>query len=287
MRRIKGLAVVAAICSAALVSVGCGGDSPFAATSVNGSNIVLRGTVLNLVPALAVGFSASSTSAVGFSASSTSADSEITVMVAGHPEITTTVDSEGRFVLRGLPEGSFTLLFQHEGGDPGSLGSLDFEDVLPNQELTVSVELMSDGTVMLVEEQRNGIGHAGLEIQGSIDEVMTLNPIGDSVFVISGYEVVVRPGVTAIRENNTRLSVEELALAVGGQAHVKGVWIDPEVGMDAADQQVLAHEIKLQDPNDLDGEKVTICHKGKKTISVGADAVAAHLAHGDTVGLCR
>jgi hypothetical protein len=34
------------------------------------------------------------------------------------------------------------------------------------------------------------------------------------------------------------------------------------------------------------GKKVTICHKGKKTISVGKSAVAAHLRHGDTVGTC-
>jgi hypothetical protein len=32
--------------------------------------------------------------------------------------------------------------------------------------------------------------------------------------------------------------------------------------------------------------KVTICHKGKKTISVGAQAVPEHLAHGDTIGPC-
>ena len=32
--------------------------------------------------------------------------------------------------------------------------------------------------------------------------------------------------------------------------------------------------------------KVTLCHKGKKTISVGASAVPAHLRHGDTLGPC-
>ena len=32
-------------------------------------------------------------------------------------------------------------------------------------------------------------------------------------------------------------------------------------------------------------EKVTICHKGK-TITVGAPAVPAHLAHGDAMGPC-
>ena len=34
------------------------------------------------------------------------------------------------------------------------------------------------------------------------------------------------------------------------------------------------------------GAKVTICHKGKNTITVGKAAVAAHLRHGDTMGTC-
>jgi hypothetical protein len=33
-------------------------------------------------------------------------------------------------------------------------------------------------------------------------------------------------------------------------------------------------------------EKVEVCYKGKNTLSIGAPAVAAHLAHGDTVGAC-
>jgi len=284
---IKRLAVVSAVFGAAVGLVGCGSESPFAATSVNGSNIVLRGTVLNFVPAVAVGFSASSTSAVGFSASSTSTDGVITVTVDGYPEITTEVDSEGEFVLRGLPEGSFTLLFEDGHGAPGNLGILYFEAVLPNQELIVSVELMN-GTVVLVEEQRNGIGHAGLEIQGSIDEVPDgpdLN--GDYLFMIAGYQVVVRLGVTAIREDNTHLEWDDLA--AGDQVHVTALWLELEPGVHPADQQVLAYQIKLQDGDgdaDADGEKVNICHKGKNTLSVGAGALAAHLAHGDTMGGC-
>lgn len=39
------------------------------------------------------------------------------------------------------------------------------------------------------------------------------------------------------------------------------------------------------DPPEED-DKVTICHKGKKTLSVGASAVPAHLAHGDSLGAC-
>jgi hypothetical protein len=34
------------------------------------------------------------------------------------------------------------------------------------------------------------------------------------------------------------------------------------------------------------GQKVTLCHKGKKTLTVGAPALAAHLRHGDTEGPC-
>ena len=32
--------------------------------------------------------------------------------------------------------------------------------------------------------------------------------------------------------------------------------------------------------------KVTLCHKGKKTITVGAPAAKAHLRHGDKLGRC-
>lgn len=33
-------------------------------------------------------------------------------------------------------------------------------------------------------------------------------------------------------------------------------------------------------------QKVTICHKGKNTLTVAASAVSAHQAHGDTLGAC-
>lgn len=58
-----------------------------------------------------------------------------------------------------------------------------------------------------------------------------------------------------------------------------------------------------QDPEETDGEetgdgagrpadevggqeKVAVCHKGKKTLSVGASALDAHLRHGDVSGAC-
>lgn len=36
-----------------------------------------------------------------------------------------------------------------------------------------------------------------------------------------------------------------------------------------------------------DGDKVNICHKDKKTISVSVNAISAHLKHGDTIGACE
>jgi len=258
---------------AGLSLVGCGSGSPFAATDINGSGTVLHGTVLNMAP----GFSAS------LRAFSGADHGEITVTVQD-TDITTTVGEDGTFVLRGLPDGDITLLFTD--GD-AFLGSIVLAGVLPNQELIVSVEVTDTG-VDLIEDQRNGIGHGDIEIQGDIDSVESIDVAGDSLFVIAGYEVVARPGTTAIRRGNERLTVEDLS--EGDQVHVKGVWMPLENGLDASEQQVLAHEIKLQEEaedGDSDNEaKVTLCHKKKKTLTVDASAVPAHLGHGDTLGAC-
>src|SRR5919112_1124949 len=37
----------------------------------------------------------------------------------------------------------------------------------------------------------------------------------------------------------------------------------------------------------IGGQKATLCHKGKKTLTVGAPALAAHLRHDDTRGTCQ
>jgi hypothetical protein len=39
--------------------------------------------------------------------------------------------------------------------------------------------------------------------------------------------------------------------------------------------------------NQYSGQKVTICHKGKNTITVSQAALKAHLAHGDTLLACQ
>ena len=161
----------------------------------------------------------------------------LTVVVAENPAMTTTIGADGRFTLRGLPEGAFTLIFLSDGVE---IGRLAFSEVRPNQALTVTVSI-SGASVTLVEERRNGIGHGDLEIEGRVDQILSVNPAGDSRFVIDGHTVIARPGQTAIREGNRARAVTDVL--VGRQVHVKGVWLDAAT---AASQEVLAWEIKLQ-----------------------------------------
>ena len=174
------------------------------------------------------------------SAGSTSGADEITVTCRGNPAITTIVGTDGRFTLRGLPAGGFTLDFK-QGSTP--LGSLSFTEVKPNQEITITIAL-SGTTVTLVEQKRNGSGHGDLEIEGLVQQVLLLDLAGDSRFLIDGHTVVARPGQTAIREGNTARTVSDVA--AGRRVHVKGTWLPAEGGT----QPVLASEIKPQDGDD-------------------------------------
>lgn len=211
----------------------------------------------------------------------------IVVTVHELPGIRTTVDANGTFTLRGLPAGGFTLIFMH-GGE--IIGTLDFEEVAVNQQITITVRLV--GTeVVLVDEDRRGIGHAGIELEGRVDNVISVSLAADSRFVIAGRTVIARPGVTAIRRGTTRLTVEDVV--AGMRVHVKGTAIEGST-------DVLAYEIKVQQdatgpgtgPGNPPADKVTICHippgnpSRKHTIEVSVSAWPAHQGHGDTLGPC-
>ena len=45
-------------------------------------------------------------------------------------------------------------------------------------------------------------------------------------------------------------------------------------------------DIILEPELKIDQDKITICHKGKNSISISINALQAHLDHGDTVGAC-
>jgi hypothetical protein len=210
----------------------------------------------------------------------------VTVSVLSDPSITTTVGADGSFTLRGLPAGSFTLVFMQGSTE---IGRLTFDEVAPNQQITITVQVVSNELV-LVDEDRRGIGDAGVELEGPVQNVIVLDPAADSRFVIQGREVVARPGITAIRQGETRKTVNDVT--VGKQVHVKGTTVP-----DSTD--VLAFEIILQDPTSggsgggSDDAQITICHvppgnpSHHVTITVGASAWPAHQAHGDTKGPCQ
>src|SRR5687768_14272484 len=143
-----------------LLAAACGGGSSPTSTSDSSQGVVLRGSVTGmgaLSPGLAGSLSRSA--------------AVITVTVAENTAFTTTVGADGSFTLRGLPPGSFTLVFTSGGAE---IGRLTFSEVKPNQEITLTVAVAS-GSVVLLEESRNGIGHGDIEIEGNVGSVTMLN----------------------------------------------------------------------------------------------------------------
>ena len=232
------LAFVAVLILAAAALSACGGNP----SGPDAEGIVVRGTVQGTGTLRAA--SAGATSAA-----------TVTVSVLEAPSISTTVAGDGSFTLRGLPQGGFTLVFKNGAAE---IGRLTFAEVKANQEITLTVQVSGAGVVLL-EEQRNGIGHGDVEIEGNVGQIVALNPTGDSRFVINGRTVVARPGETAVREGNRSRNIEDVT--EGRHVHVKGVWLP----MEGSTQPVLAHEIKLQgDEGEDGGPGKSACAAGTK-----------------------
>jgi hypothetical protein len=232
--------VVVLLTFAAAVLTACGGNP----AGSDGQGIVVRGTVqgAGTLRAASVGGTSAAT---------------VTVTVLENSSISTTVAGDGSFTLRGLPEGGFTLIFT----SGTEIGRLSFSEVKPNQEITLTVQVSSSGVVLL-EEQRNGIGHGDVEIEGNVTQVIALNPTGESRFLINGRTVVARPGQTAVREGDRSRNIEDVTL--DRHVHVKGTWLP----MEGSIQPVLAQEIKLQGDDgqgdDTQGPGKTNCAVGQK-----------------------
>jgi hypothetical protein len=266
------LAVLLAACGMLLLA-GCGGSGGSGASASVEKSAVVVGKVV-------------AGAAAKVDARLLAAGDPIEVYVLSDPDIKATVGADGTFTLRGLPAGSFTLVFTQGGVE---VGRLVFQEVAANQQITISVQLVAN-EIVLVDEDRRGIGNAGVEIEGLVDNVITLNASGDSTFVIAGRTVVARPGVTAIREGNTRKTVSDVT--AGKRVHVKGT-TQPNT------TDVLAYEIMIRSTTDTStgdttGEKqMTICHippgnpTKPKTITIGSSAWPAHQAHGDSEGECK
>jgi len=224
-RRIFSILNMARALGAVVLLTSCGGNP---AGPDGDAGVVLRGTVQGAGTLRAA------------SGGTAAAAATVTVSVLENPAISTTVAGDGSFTLRGLPEGGFTLVFTDGGLE---LGRLSFSEVMPNQEITVTVQVSSSGVVLL-DQRRNGIGHGDVEIEGLVEQVIALDPAGESRFLVNGRTVVARPGQTTVREGNRARNVEDVT--EGRRVHVKGVWL----ALEGSVQPVLAHEIKLQ--GDLD-----------------------------------
>jgi hypothetical protein len=239
--RVPGAFIAVLIFAAAALSA-CGGGP----SGPGAQGVVVRGVVqgAGTLRAASVGAASAAT---------------VTVTVVEAPSISTTVGGDGSFTLRGLPDGGFTLVFKNGAAE---IGRLSFAEVKANQEITLTVQV-SDAGVLLLEEQRNGIGHGDVEIEGNVGQIVTLNPGGDSRFVINGRTVVARPGETAVREGNRSRNIEDVT--EGRHVHVKGVWLP----MEGSVQPVLAQEIKLQgdqgeDVGGVPGPGKSACAAGSK-----------------------
>lgn len=270
------LSSIAIAFTAALVGAcGGGGGSPSVETATTPKTTIVVGKVLPAAAKAGITHMAEG--------------DPITVHVLSDPAIKATVAEDGTFTLRGLPAGSVTLVFMQ--GDT-EVGRLVFSEVAPNQQITINVRLV-EGEIVLVDEDRRGIGHAGVELEGLVDNVITVSTTGDSTFVIAGRTVIARPGVTAIREGNTRKTVADVT--AGRRVHVKATTLEGSTDL-------LAFEIKLQGPDTGAGtgtgtgtgteQQMTICHippgnpSKAKTLTIGASAWPAHQAHGDREGAC-
>jgi hypothetical protein len=180
----------------------------------------------------------------------------IVVAVEEAPDISTTVAADGRFGLRGLPDGSFTLAFTHGGRTPASLR---FDAVKPNEEIAIRVAMSANGNaIILLEEKRSGVGQGEVEFEGVIEEVLNLDPNGDSRFRIAGYLVIARAGETVINQGNQRRTVFDLL--VGLRVHVEGRWLGTGSG---TGQVVLAREINLREDGDDDPPRGCMISGGK------------------------
>jgi len=231
------------------------------------------------------------------------ASTALTATPQGEPVTVIVLDSDGNeiasvnivngaFTLRGLP-GSFSLRFVDESGSQVGEDML-FEGVKPNQEIDIVVA-MRNGSLVLLEERRTGIGHdgaSGIEIEGTATNIVIDSPPMTGSLEVNGYHILTRAAETSIRQGNRSLTLEDLS--DGDRVHVRGVFEGDDV---------FAYEIKLQEEEEDDsGEpinacgarsgKITICHvppgnpDNAKTLSISVNAWPAHEAHGDTCGPC-
>ncbi|MGH9325008.1 MAG: hypothetical protein ACRD3V_34645 [Vicinamibacteria bacterium] len=226
----------------ASLSAGFGCDfnptAPFEGFDNEGAGVVLSGRF------------ADASSALALRAQSAAQDSlTVVVLDESGDEVGQVAVENGSFTLRGLPEGRFTVDF-YQGST--KVGSLIFDEVLPNQQIAITVE-MANGSIRLLDEKRTGIGHGDIELEGIARSIRVESDPMTGSLEVNGQLVRTRAAETAIRKGNDRLTLEDLSS--GDRVHVKGEWETADDGT----QYVFAREIKLQEEEDDDDEAGQEC----------------------------
>ena len=204
----------------------------------------------------------------------------ITVSLLADPEIRATIAADGTFALRRLAAGQHTLVITQRGEE---LPRILLPGVADGQHITLELRQFADELV-LTKEDRRGVDGAAVELEGMIENALLVNPTGDSRFVIGSRAVLVRAGVTSIREGLARRGVEQMTL--GRRVQVRGAAL--------GSTEVVAFQVRMQEPDagDYEREQV-ICHAPPglpsrfKTLTIGSSAWPSHEAHNDAVGLCK
>jgi uncharacterized protein YndB with AHSA1/START domain len=202
----------------------------------------------------------------------------IVVRLLAEPGINSAVDEAGGFILRGLTPGLHTLDFTRGSQN---LGRIVFDQVVSGQHVAIEVRVIDDDAV-LVAEDRRGADNTGVEVLGTVENILTVSTTGDSRFVVASRSILARPAATIVRDARNRGSVENLSL--GRAVRVRGANIAAEV---------LAYEVKLLgalgEPAD---PPLTICHSPPgqaaraKTVAIAESAWLSHQSHGDREGDC-
>jgi hypothetical protein len=234
---------------AALLAVACGGSNPSGPSGTAGVRV--EGTVLG------------GTAGAGITALSTgtAASGPITVSVEG-TSISVTVSGNGTFVLEGLPEGTFTLVFTQ---GRVVLGKVKVTDVSAGAHVQIVVQV-TGGTIILVQlkiqgqEQPRGGGSSScliaggtqgqpIELEGSVAPSPTLpTPTADAFSMqVNGQRssglVDVTAGAAAYTcVGNAKSSDCKSQLRAGAKVHVSGT-------LTTCTQQaatVVATQVKIQ-----------------------------------------
>ena len=204
----------------------------------------------------------------------------ITVSLLADPTIRATLAADGTFALRGLTSGNHTLVITQRGEE---LPRILLPGVADDQQITLGLRQFADELV-LTREDRRGLGTAAVEFEGTIENALLVNPNGDSRFVIGSRSVLVRAGVTLIREGLAHRGVEQLTL--GRRVQVRGAAL--------GNTETIAFQVRIQEHDASAYEKeLAICHAPPglpsrfKTLTIASSAWPAHEAHNDAVGLCK